>query len=198
MRILIVTAHPSSQGFAHQIARAYQQGAEWAGHQVEILDLYRSPVRQDYLEFEDRRDWSKGEGERTRMQAEIAWADELVFVYPLWWGGPPAILKNWIDQNLTSGFAFRWDKPWYPTALQLLPTRLLKGKQARLFITHDAYKLLYYLLLLPFITIWWLFILKFCGIKLASFKLFGRMRWQGEDRRRRWLEQVKRAAQNTR
>lgn len=49
-----------------------------------------------------------GKDEVTRaLQAKIAEADELIFIFPIWWGDAPAILKNFIDSNFTAGFAFR-------------------------------------------------------------------------------------------
>ncbi|MFT7839774.1 NAD(P)H-dependent oxidoreductase [Saccharothrix sp. BKS2] len=39
-------------------------------------------------------------------QARLAAAELLVLQFPLWWYGPPAILKGWFDRVLTSGFAY--------------------------------------------------------------------------------------------
>lgn len=39
-------------------------------------------------------------------QRKVAAADLLVFQFPLWWYGTPAILKGWIDRVLTNGFAY--------------------------------------------------------------------------------------------
>ena len=39
-------------------------------------------------------------------QAKVAAAELLVLQFPLWWYGPPAILKGWFDRVLTSGFAY--------------------------------------------------------------------------------------------
>jgi putative NADPH-quinone reductase len=39
---------------------------------------------------------------REHFQQKIAWADRLVFFFPLWWMDAPAILKNFLDMNLTS------------------------------------------------------------------------------------------------
>ena len=36
-------------------------------------------------------------------------ADVLVFVYPTWWSGPPAVLKGWLERVLVPGVAFRFD-----------------------------------------------------------------------------------------
>lgn len=42
-------------------------------------------------------------------QSKLAAADLLVLQFPLWWYGPPAILKGWLDRVLVSGFAFDGD-----------------------------------------------------------------------------------------
>jgi NAD(P)H dehydrogenase (quinone) len=41
-----------------------------------------------------------------REQDAVRWAQGLVFIYPIWWFGPPAILKGWIDRVFTRKFAF--------------------------------------------------------------------------------------------
>ncbi|RBM22286.1 NADPH-quinone reductase [Prauserella sp. PE36] len=38
-------------------------------------------------------------------QAKLAAAELLVLQFPLWWYGPPAILKGWFDRVLMNGFA---------------------------------------------------------------------------------------------
>jgi NAD(P)H dehydrogenase (quinone) len=43
-----------------------------------------------------------------REQELIAWADHLVFIYPIWWFERPALLKGWIDRVFTNGFAFSY------------------------------------------------------------------------------------------
>ena len=46
-----------------------------------------------------------------------------MFVYPIWWGRPPAMLLGYIDRMFASGFAYRDNGG-------LLPEGLLKGKTA--------------------------------------------------------------------
>jgi putative NADPH-quinone reductase len=41
---------------------------------------------------------------------QLRWADALVFVYPTWWSGLPAILKGWLDRTMLPGVAFRLDQ----------------------------------------------------------------------------------------
>jgi putative NADPH-quinone reductase len=61
------------------------------------------------------------------IQEKILAANELVFIFPIWWGDAPAILKNFIDCNFHSGFAFRYENG--------KSVGLLKGKSARIIAT---------------------------------------------------------------
>jgi len=46
------------------------------------------------------------DGRATALFVNSAATDDTVLQFPLWWYGPPAILKGWFDRVLTSGFAF--------------------------------------------------------------------------------------------
>ena len=81
MHTLIITAHPSSKGFTHKIAAAYERGMRSKGATVEILDLYKSPLRQDFFAFENPREPQTGNEQRTEIQQKITDADRLVFVH---------------------------------------------------------------------------------------------------------------------
>ena len=37
---------------------------------------------------------------------DLAWCDTLIFVYPTWWYGLPAMIKGWLDRVLVPGLAF--------------------------------------------------------------------------------------------
>lgn len=163
MNYLIITAHPSTKGFTHKIAHAFQEEVVKNGHTCEIMDLYKEENVLAYLSFEDVRDTGISP-QRDRFQAAVKNADQLVFVHPLWWGNMPAIMKNWIDVVFASGFAFRYTKTG--------PEGLLKGKSARVFVTGGSPWILYALLLFPFFIIWRLFVLGFCGIKAKSTTYF--------------------------
>lgn len=111
--VLVVVAHPRTDSYTHAVARAAVTGIRSAGHQVEVLDLYAlgfAPAMSDeehraYLTEQPLLDGT------TVAHARLAqWADTLVFVYPTWWSGLPAILKGWLDRVLVSGVAFRLDE----------------------------------------------------------------------------------------
>jgi putative NADPH-quinone reductase len=191
MKILIITAHPSSKGFTHKIANRYKKGAESAGAEVKIMDLYKCETCHDFLKFEEVSEMMKDDKFREANQETMDWADEIVFVHPLWWGGPPAILKNFIDQNITPGFAYKYKKRRFiPSWLNLLPEGLMSDKQARVFITCDAPKWLYFIIGMPFVVNWVFFVFVFCGFKVRLGKVFDRMRFSDEAKQERRLAKV--------
>ena len=109
MRTLIITAHPSTKGFTHAIAGALKEERESRGGEVEILDLYRTDLKQPYLSFEDVREMKNLDPIREQIHQKIEIADELIFIHPLWWLSMPAIMKNFLDNNITSPFAYHYD-----------------------------------------------------------------------------------------
>jgi len=66
--------------------------------------LYQEQEQLPFLEFEDIRKLEPLKL-RKKYQDKISWADKIVFIHPMWWYIMPAILKNFIDQVFTSGFA---------------------------------------------------------------------------------------------
>ena len=169
-KILLITANPSSQGFTHKIAQKYSDASKQNWHEVELLDLYAEENAQDYLAYENiRTDWPNDE-KINAMQKKIAWADELMFVAPVWWGSVPAVMKNFIDVNFQSGFAFKYNQKGKVVGL-------LKGKTAGLIMTSDAPGFIYKYL--PFMInlkgYFKINILNFCGIKMTKYALFDTM-----------------------
>ncbi|MCU4655092.1 NAD(P)H-dependent oxidoreductase [Roseibacterium sp. SDUM158016] len=115
---LIVLAHPEARSFCGAWAEASAAGAEAAGARVLWSDLCAmgfDPVEGQghYPGLEGRFDPLKAQGaaaEKGRMPADVAAevekieaADVIVFHFPLWWFGPPAILKGWLDRCLVHG-----------------------------------------------------------------------------------------------
>jgi len=205
MKTLIFTAHPSNEGFTHKIAQQYAGTKKTQDIEAEIINLYDEKWKLDFLTFpesseilniseDDLQNPSKSSDSEVRdrsensvvlaLQEKIAEADELVFVFPLWWGEAPAILKNMIDTVMTSGFAFEFEKG------KMMPKQLLKGKTAKVFVTCDAPKIYYWFKGYPFKTTWKDFILGFCGIKTSCFEVFDKMRSKDTDSRKKILEKI--------
>jgi putative NADPH-quinone reductase len=112
VNVLLVTAHPCADSFTHAVAAAAQRGLEHGAHDVTTLDLYA-------LEFAPAMtpaEWAAYDSGQplieplTREHARLVQrADMLVFVYPTWWSGPPAILRGWLERVFVPGVAFRFD-----------------------------------------------------------------------------------------
>lgn len=184
-KTLIITAHPSSQGFVHQISERYISAAKSAGKGVEIINLYTTEEPQPFLNFKDKRKWPTEN--LKSMQEKITQSDELVFIFPVWWGDAPAILKNWIDYNFSSGFAFKYGANGVE--------KLLKGKTAKIFATSDAPGFAYGFFLAPMRIMWTHMRLAFCGIKVTDFNVYGTMRKRTEKNKESILQKVTHIAQ---
>jgi putative NADPH-quinone reductase len=193
MRVLIVLAHPHPKSFTAKIAKTYKEGAESAGHKIELLDLYKTKLQLGFLKPETKKEYETSQPVRQKLQEKLAWADEIVFIHPLWWGGPPAILKNFLDQTLTPGFAYRHakEKKFLSKRLNIMPERLLKGRRARLLITCDGQAWTNTLRLMPWLGVWYFYVFRFTGLKMSSFHLFDYMRFRGDLTRSRWLAKVR-------
>lgn len=188
MRTLIITAHPATWGFTHQIAQTYKTEREAHGDEVFVMDLYNPQFAQPFLVFEDIKKDMRPTDTKNEIQERILWANEIVFVFPIWWFGAPAILKNFLDQNLTAGFAYKYHKDG-------VRDELLAGRTARIFATADGPTFLYWVAKWVLYIQWRAGILGFCGITLKSFDLFAQMIKRRNDfERNRLLERVKRRA----
>jgi NAD(P)H dehydrogenase (quinone) len=109
MNALLVYAHPNAASFNRAVLEAVVEGLQGARHVVRIRDLYQSSF-DPVLSSTDLARIAAGDtpDDIQREQALVAWAHLLVFVYPVWWFGQPALLKGWFDRTFTHGFAFRY------------------------------------------------------------------------------------------
>lgn len=124
MNTLVIYTHPNhkslSYAFLEEVLRGSKENAKIS--EVKVLDLYEAGF-DPLLVFNEnkrRRDMYR-EPELAEYREQLLWADQIVLVYPIWWGRPPAMLMGYIDRMFASGFAYR-DKGG------LLPEGLLKGK----------------------------------------------------------------------
>jgi len=189
MHSLIITAHPSSHGFTHAIAQRYREAKEKNGHTVEILDLYTTDLKMDFLRYENMDEMKNPDPIREALQAKITRADELVFIFPIWWVSVPAILKNFFDTVLTSGFAYRYTKKTV-----IFPKKLLRGKTAKIFCTCDAIGLLYWLIGNPLRVMLQIGTLGWCGISVKRFVVFDQMRKRTPKELQKMLQKVEKIA----
>ena len=105
-------AHPDPESYSTALREAALRGLERGGHQVQVVDLYAEEFAAA-MSTEERRAYEQDEPELgPTIQGHAALlrnADALVFVYPTWWFGLPAILKGWFERVFVPGVAFHLD-----------------------------------------------------------------------------------------
>ncbi|MBB5984465.1 NAD(P)H-dependent oxidoreductase [Sphingobium lignivorans] len=170
MRIFILLGHPDAASFNGRIADAYEAAARAAGHEVRRQDV--GALAFDPILRRGHRDPPPVEPDVAAAQQALMWCERFVLVYPMWWGGMPALLKGWIDRVLMPGFAFRYHDadPWWD--------RHLAGRTAHIISTCDC----------PVLYARWRYrdcdftglrhaILGFCGMRTARTKRIGRVKF---------------------
>lgn len=113
MRAAVVVAHPNPDAFAHELARRAHGGLRAAGHDVDLVDLCAIGFRPAMSPAERVAYHSARPVLDPLVQDQIdlvTSVDTLVFVYPTWWGGFPAVLKGWLERVMVPGVGFRFDK----------------------------------------------------------------------------------------
>ena len=113
LHALVVVAHPCDDSFCRALADAAERGLIAGGHTVDRIDLYADGFRAA-MSCDERVAYDTDHpildpqvaDHARRLQA----ADALVFVYPTWWAGLPAILKGWLERVMVPGVGFRFDE----------------------------------------------------------------------------------------
>lgn len=132
-KILVVLGHPDKKSYCAALHKEYVEGAKNTA-EVKTLILADLKFNPNQLGYNAKQ---KLETDLVKSQELIQWADHITFIYPLWWGSYPAILKGWFDRVLLPGFAFKYLKGF------MRWEKYLTGKSARLIVTMGGYTLLY-------------------------------------------------------
>jgi NAD(P)H dehydrogenase (quinone) len=106
---VVLVAHPCADSLTHAAAARAEAGLHAAGYDVTVLDLYAVGFRAAMSDTE-RQAYHGETPLLDPLAAEHAQlvqsASALVFVYPTWWSGLPAILKGWLERVLVPGVGF--------------------------------------------------------------------------------------------
>ncbi len=111
------------------MADAYARAADESGAQARILPLAEldfDPVLRAGFESPQPL-----EPDLERAREAIEWSTHVTWVYPVWWGSTPALLKGFIDRTFLPGWAFNMQPNGRPEGL-------LTGRSARMLVTMDA------------------------------------------------------------
>ncbi|MBB4864174.1 putative NADPH-quinone reductase [Pseudomonas nitritireducens] len=182
-KVLLILGHPAGDSFCGALAERYRQAASAAGHEVQLLRL--GELAFDPLLHRGYAGVQPLEPDLLAAQEHIRWAQHLVFVFPVWWGGVPALLKGFLDRVLLPGFAFRYRKG------SPFPEKLLKGRTAHLLVTMDTPPWYYrWFQRMPALHQMRRTTLAFCGIRSLQTQVYGPLLNASAQRRERWLGKV--------
>lgn len=147
MNVFIVYAHPEPQSFNAAMRDTAAEVLTEAGHAVRVSDL----VAMGFKAVSDASDFPRpSDPERLVFSVEqraafesgstspdifaehekIIWADHIIFQFPMWYYGLPAILKGWFDRVLSEGFAHAPPR-WFDNGP-------MAGKRAMLSLTTNG------------------------------------------------------------
>lgn len=181
--ILVINGHPDSESFNYAISEAYINGASESGFNVELLNI--SDLKFDPNLKYGYRKRTELEPDLVEAQIKIKSADHMVWIYPVWWGSLPAIMKGFIDRVFLPGFAFkkRKNSVWWD--------KYLKGKTARLICTLDQpawyYRWVYGR---PSHKAMKKLTMQFVGVKKVKTSTIGPIRLSKDSFREKWLNKI--------
>lgn len=144
MNVFLILAHPERRSFNGAMFDTAAETLRGAGHTVATSDLYRigfDPVSSrrnfttvhdpDYLKLQaEELHASEHAGFVPELEAELAKleaADLVVWQFPLWWFGLPAILKGWVDRVFAMGRTYGGGR--------IYETGIFRGRRAMLSLT---------------------------------------------------------------
>ena len=135
-RILLIQGHPDAgkQHFCHALEESYARGAIAAGHEIKRVNV----AKLEFPILRSESEWKDGAlpAGLDEAQAAIKWAEHIVFVFPLWMGDMPALLKGFLEQVARPGFAFLREK-------NPMVHKALKGRSARVIVTMGMPSVVY-------------------------------------------------------
>ena len=192
-RIAIIQGHPDPAGhhLLHALADAYADGATRSGHEVRRTEV----AQLDFPLLRTQEEFEAGAlpAALVQPQADMRWAEHWVFLFPLWHGTMPALLKGFLEQVFRPGFAMEYAKnPGGSQEPARFPKRLLAGRSARVVVAMGMPVLLYR----------WYFgaygirsfersMLSFAGIKPIRESFYG-LTFADAAKRVRWIEDMRR------
>jgi len=129
MKVLIIFGHPNTDSFNGLILSSVKRKLTEKGYEFIAKNLYDSNFNPmltmgDFIKMKN----GTVSDDVAIEHLDIGWAEIILFIYPVWWSGAPAIVKGWFDRVFTEGFAFTYKTDGSHEGL-------LKDKQALVFST---------------------------------------------------------------
>jgi NAD(P)H dehydrogenase (quinone) len=190
-KILIINGHPDKESFNYALSAAYKKGAIKTNAEIREINIGELNFNPN-LQYGYRKR-TELEPDLLEAQEKLKWADHLVWVYPVWWGSLPAIMKGFIDRIMLPGFAFnkRENSLWWE--------KCFTGKSARIICTLDQpawyYKWIYGS---PSHNAMKKVTLNYIGVDKVKITAIGPIRLSKDTFRTKWLSKVERLGERNR
>src|SRR5690554_4606757 len=131
MRTVVVFNHPYEGSFNNALLGAVTKGLQSAGHEVDLMHLDRdgfNPAMSavDLKAFVEQK---PVDPQVIDYNKRLKKADQLLFIFPIWWDLMPAMTKGFIDRVLFPGIVY----DHHPRGFGLVP--LLKNLKSVTIIT---------------------------------------------------------------
>lgn len=188
-KVLVVLGHPSNESYSAALAEAYAQSAIQAGHTVRMLRL--ADLKFDAILRTSNPHHQTLEPDLLAAQESITWANHIAWVFPVWWGGVPALLKGFLDRTFLSGWAYKFNQgsPY--------PEPLLKGRTAHLVVPLDTPPWYYrWVYRMPAVHQMNKTTLEFCGVRSVKTLLVGPIIHSTLEQRAAWLNSARELAKS--
>ncbi|SFL53151.1 NAD(P)H-dependent oxidoreductase [Salibacterium qingdaonense] len=106
-RVLIWFMHPDRNSFNGTVLKTLQQRLELWGVQTQVRWIPEMDISFQLTKNEYHESLSGRYPEEIQYEHSwINWADAVLLIFPLWWGGFPAAGKGFMDRVLSYGFAY--------------------------------------------------------------------------------------------
>ena len=137
MKTLVVYVHPVEGSFTSSVRDAIIQHLPSQHHEVRLRDLYAENF-DPFLSSTERALHHTSPTTRPELAQDVEdlrWCEAIVFVYPTWWSGLPAMLKGWIDRTWMNEVA--WS---LPVGANTIRPRLSNIRRLVAVTTHGSSK----------------------------------------------------------
>jgi NAD(P)H dehydrogenase (quinone) len=123
VKAYVVYCHPNPESFTAAVRDRAVGALHTAGNEIRLSDLYAEGF-EPVMSLEERLTHRQPERrpELAGYCDNLRWCDTLVFIYPTWWSGEPAMLTGWLDRVLLRGVA--WDMTTSSTRIKSLLTNV--------------------------------------------------------------------------
>lgn len=183
MKTLIINGHPDPKSYNNALAENYYKGAQESGKDVSFINL-RDLDFNPNLAFGYRKRTDL-EPDLEQAIAQLQAAQHLVWIFPVWWGSFPALMKGFIDRTFLPGISYG------PKKGKGLPDQLWKGKTAHIIFTSDSPKWYFRLYLhRPVLQQMKKSILQFCGVRKIKHTHISIIKNSSDSFREKYLQKV--------